>query len=210
MTDTRKALENSRQKEALERLKMARYQANERLGEIIGAASTQSRQYTHDEQTEFAFLEAEIKRLDGEIQQKMGETMGISPKPEQLSQPSAPRRKAMTLKAYRALSPEEAKQTKVTDREYIHMLQEWAKEGFKDLHESLDELWDVIGGMDKAIESLKNKGIRYRGVFQRADQYERGDVVTYKGSAWVCVDDIGRGTPGDNTSWQLLVKSGRE
>ena len=42
-----------------------------------------------------------------------------------------------------------------------------------------------------------------------AQDYRRGDVVTYDGSAWVAIAVETRATPGTTDGWQLLVKGTR-
>jgi len=50
----------------------------------------------------------------------------------------------------------------------------------------------------------------YRGVFKESQNYARGDVATYDGSAWHCekstTDKPGVGSP----DWRLMVKHGRD
>lgn len=49
-----------------------------------------------------------------------------------------------------------------------------------------------------------------RGVFKDGDTYERGDMVTWGGSGWVCQKET-RAKPGDGSSdWRLFVKKGRD
>ena len=50
----------------------------------------------------------------------------------------------------------------------------------------------------------------YRGVYEDAGQYDKGDLVTYGGSVWHC-DTPGKGKPGDpDSGWTLAVKKGRD
>ena len=52
------------------------------------------------------------------------------------------------------------------------------------------------------------KNVRFRGVYQKAEHYEKGNLVTHKGSMWSALTD-GPGIPGeDHDGWQLAVKSG--
>ena len=56
--------------------------------------------------------------------------------------------------------------------------------------------------MQRAVEA---RGIFYRGVWQAADQYNRGDLATYKGSIWHANEST-RNAPGDGRAWSLAVK----
>ncbi len=56
------------------------------------------------------------------------------------------------------------------------------------------------------LQAVKTKGIEYKGVYQRALSYAKGDVVTADGSCWVCLGDP-KGAPAkDFDGWQLLIK----
>lgn len=63
--------------------------------------------------------------------------------------------------------------------------------------------------LTERVESLSARGLKYAGVWQRALDYERGDVVTHKGSAWVAVREAAT-EPGEASEWQLMVKKGRD
>jgi hypothetical protein len=60
------------------------------------------------------------------------------------------------------------------------------------------------------IDEIKKGGIKYFGIFQRAQDYQKGSIVTFGGSAWVALLDSPSGGPGESPGWQLLVKSGRD
>lgn len=62
----------------------------------------------------------------------------------------------------------------------------------------------------KRIEQLEGCGVRYMGVWQRAQSYTRGAVVTHAGSAWIAVADKADSEPGAGAEWQLMVKAGRD
>lgn len=49
----------------------------------------------------------------------------------------------------------------------------------------------------------------YRGVFRSGEEYEKGDVATWGGSAWHCNAEKTGATPGTSPDWQLMVKEGR-
>ena len=53
-------------------------------------------------------------------------------------------------------------------------------------------------------------GLQYRGVYKDGTAYDVGDVVTFAGSSWHC-HAATTTRPGDTaTSWQLMVKRGRD
>jgi hypothetical protein len=50
----------------------------------------------------------------------------------------------------------------------------------------------------------------YRDVFKEGDEYEKGDVVTWNGSAWVAKNAT-KSKPGEGSNdWRLAVKRGRD
>jgi hypothetical protein len=46
----------------------------------------------------------------------------------------------------------------------------------------------------------------YRGTWQRAGQYLRGDSASWKGSLWHCCATATTERPGDSRDWQLMHK----
>lgn len=58
-------------------------------------------------------------------------------------------------------------------------------------------------------EELNRISERVDSLSARALDYQRGDVVTHKGSAWIAVRDAAM-EPGDTPEWQLMVKRGRD
>lgn len=81
----------------------------------------------------------------------------------------------------------------------------------------LDTLMDVlkpeIREIKQRLDALEARGVKYVGVFQRAAEYKRGDVVTHANAAWVALKDVPSGTkPGDDAGadfWQLFQKEAR-
>lgn len=65
--------------------------------------------------------------------------------------------------------------------------------------------------LEHRIEALeqREKAMRFRGIWQRADEYQRHNFVTHDGSLWVAVSD-NPGKPGDGNGWQLAAKRGRD
>lgn len=62
------------------------------------------------------------------------------------------------------------------------------------------------------LEARCSDGLmKYAGLHQRALSYQKGSVVTLKGSAWVAIKDVAEGEiPGETDAWQLAVKAGRD
>lgn len=68
---------------------------------------------------------------------------------------------------------------------------------------------EELNRLTERVDSVAARGLKYAGVYQRALDYERGDVVTHKGSAWIALRDAAT-EPGDTPEWQLMVKRGRD
>jgi hypothetical protein len=66
-----------------------------------------------------------------------------------------------------------------------------------------------IKELERRLGEIEAKGVVYRGVYQRADEYKRGDMVTFKGSVWHANHDT-REEPGASEVWQLAVRAGRD
>lgn len=67
-----------------------------------------------------------------------------------------------------------------------------------------------INALRARVDALEaqQKAVRYRGVYQPAETYAKGNLATYDGSLWACIaDDPGK--PGVS-GWQLAVKKGRD
>ncbi|QGA56881.1 hypothetical protein [Brucella sp. 2280] len=81
------------------------------------------------------------------------------------------------------------------------------KERVADL-ESRDE---EIKSLKGRIDALEEGGIRYRGIYQRAQPYSKGDVVTFNGCAWIALRSLKETEePGTCDGWMLMVKKGRD
>jgi hypothetical protein len=59
----------------------------------------------------------------------------------------------------------------------------------------------------EALE-LAQKNFRYRGVWQPAETYAKGNLATYDGSLWIAIDDA-PSKPGVS-GWQLAAKRGAD
>ena len=72
-------------------------------------------------------------------------------------------------------------------------------------------LQQEIKGLTERLRNIETKGVDYRGVYQRAQTYQRGTLVTKDGSIHVALRDIQEGEqPGVSDAWQLAVKAGRD
>jgi hypothetical protein len=69
---------------------------------------------------------------------------------------------------------------------------------------------DALEAYSRRLIEVEKGGIRYRGIFQRADVYARGDVVTHGGSAWIALNGVEGAVPGQAESWQLMCKRGAD
>ena len=57
------------------------------------------------------------------------------------------------------------------------------------------------------IAELETRGVDYKGVYQRACSYRRGDISTHNGSMFVAVDAVAPNqVPGNGGVWVLGVK----
>ena len=69
----------------------------------------------------------------------------------------------------------------------------------------------AVKPVEARVAAIEEGGIKFLGVYQRAQTYQRGAVVTH-GGAWfvairaVAVDE----QPLKSDGWQLAVKSGRD
>lgn len=70
---------------------------------------------------------------------------------------------------------------------------------------------DEIKALTKRLEALEEGGIQYRGIYQRAQNYSKGDVITFHGSAWIALRSLKETEePGTCDGWMLMVKKGRD
>jgi hypothetical protein len=64
--------------------------------------------------------------------------------------------------------------------------------------------------LEARVAALEASGVKYRGVWQAAEEYRRGDMVTHGGSVFHCNADK-RAKPGNgSTTWSLAVKHGKD
>jgi hypothetical protein len=85
---------------------------------------------------------------------------------------------------------------------FKHM-RKFAQPAINELAERIDKLDERIAAVEK-----QEKAMRYRGVWQPAETYERGNLTTFDGSLWIAIADA-PGKPGEK-GWQLAAKRGRD
>ena len=66
----------------------------------------------------------------------------------------------------------------------------------------------MMTGGTKAVAEFRMPAMIYREVW-REGEFERGDVVTWGGSAWHCQSQT-TDKPGISPAWKLMVKMGRD
>lgn len=67
-----------------------------------------------------------------------------------------------------------------------------------------------FGAAQQTIEVPVEVGMRYRNVYRDGERYKAGDVVSHKGSGWVC-NGAQTGAPGtDHQGWTLWIKKGAD
>lgn len=59
----------------------------------------------------------------------------------------------------------------------------------------------------RELAELRATTVKYRGTWQRAERYTRGDAITHEGALWCCVRDDAEQKPGTGDQWQLMHKS---
>lgn len=69
---------------------------------------------------------------------------------------------------------------------------------------------DRLADLEQRVAAVESAGIKYCGVWQRAQEYGRGMVTTHGGSSWVAVADTTRAEPGDGPAWQLMARAGKD
>lgn len=86
-------------------------------------------------------------------------------------------------------------------------IQEWVK---REIAAAIEPLAATVKAVDARCGP--GAGLRYRGIWQRAQDYAQGSVVTHDGSGWVALRDVGEGAvPGHSPDgWQLFVKRGSD
>ena len=75
----------------------------------------------------------------------------------------------------------------------------------------LKPLQKRIAELEAQLARVEEKGLAFRGIWQRASDYARGDIVTHAGTAWAATAAVKAGEkPGEGGPWQMMLKSRRE
>ena len=65
--------------------------------------------------------------------------------------------------------------------------------------------------LSKRVNALETRqAFHYRGIWDQAQHYDRGDFCTDKGSLFHCNRPATRQRPGEGSDWTLAVKRGRD
>ncbi|RWC10778.1 MAG: hypothetical protein EOS52_23705 [Mesorhizobium sp.] len=80
------------------------------------------------------------------------------------------------------------------------------------MRDKCERLEARLDHVEQQTAALEKSGIKYGGVYQRANTYSRGTIVTHLGSAWIALKDADVGVvPQDSPDiWQLAIKRGRD
>lgn len=134
----------------------------------------------------------------------MGERMTNEPDPAELAAARAmqPRVKAISDGLNSAFTAAELKRP--TSIAFVHQaianLVAAVKEGAV----------DRIAALEAKVEAIEDRGVAYRGIWQAAEQYERGNLVTLDDSIWHANTST-RAKPGNGSkAWTLAVKRGAD
>ncbi|MFZ3206395.1 MAG: hypothetical protein WA161_21350 [Pseudomonas sp.] len=76
---------------------------------------------------------------------------------------------------------------------------------FQALEAVLAPLVKQIGELRQRVAELEDRGLKYCGTHQRAQDYRRGDSVTHKGSLWTAIKATEK-EPGTSPDWQLSAR----
>ncbi|KAB2716979.1 hypothetical protein [Brucella intermedia] len=76
---------------------------------------------------------------------------------------------------------------------------------------ALEKREEEIKSLKSRLDALEEGGIKYRGIYQRAQDYSKGDVVTFNGCAWIALRSLKETeAPATCDGWILMVKKGRD
>jgi hypothetical protein len=68
----------------------------------------------------------------------------------------------------------------------------------------------LIHELQTRIAELESSTLKYCGVYQPSASYQRGNVVTYDGSAFHATRAVSAERPGASDGWQLMIKHGKD
>ncbi len=86
-----------------------------------------------------------------------------------------------------------------------------AKAILENVRRFVQPAFDQVAGRLAALEAAQAKSLAdaYQGTYLTAKRYERGQLCTHAGSLWLCLAETTQ-RPGDDGSWRLIVKAGRD
>ena len=88
-----------------------------------------------------------------------------------------------------------------------------AKELAKALRPRLNDLTKRVASLESQLASFdggqKNLADAHQGPWQGGVVYDRGDLVTFQGSVWLCLEK-GAQRPNADSGWRLVVKHGKD
>ena len=114
------------------------------------------------------------------------------------TRPTAPRRKPAPLKS--------AVGKAMADEGHADYMRRPASRD--EVYEAIEGAFGELRGLVGRVAELEKSGTKFRGVYQRAQAYRRGEQVTSKVGLWTALKDVPEGTaPGaEPDHWQLCVK----
>jgi len=75
--------------------------------------------------------------------------------------------------------------------------------------EAVRPLVERIAVLEAQIVTLQTRALKDGGIWRVGVRYEPADVVTAKGSAWVCIKAHEAVDPFAHGSWRLLLKGSK-
>jgi hypothetical protein len=136
-----------------------------------------------------------------------GQCPGISElwEPLEIAEPEPPTKTALRSADFVKAAPAP---DYLTNAQFDHCM----RQIIKTINENItDPLTEMCRRLQARVDQLEKRGLDYRGVYQKACAYEKGDVVTFDGSMHCAVTAINPGEqPMQAPGWQLCVKAGRD
>ena len=90
-------------------------------------------------------------------------------------------------------------------KRFVDGLHDYLAKAITPLARDLKALRAEVAELKASLATLETRGLQYRGTWQRADEYRRGDACTHAGSLWIALECT-RETPGKSNAWQLASK----
>ncbi len=63
---------------------------------------------------------------------------------------------------------------------------------------------------DVEAAGTKSLADAFRGSFQLPQPYQRGALVVFDGSLWLCLSDVAGSKPGESSAWRLVCRHGKD